>query len=1429
MYKVAFVISLAIAAVYGAKIKPTDVGCNCNAHGVKDNDLTCDSFSGQCNCECYTVGKNCDTCKEGHFNFTHTPPCEHECLCNMHGTVKDTICDPITGQCECKDKEKGLIVGRQCDKCKYGYCGYPMCEPCGCSEEGSKNIGCDEKTGMCDCKVNYRGLKCKECKNGYYNYPECKDCMCDLGGSINNDCNIETGKCTCKHKYVIGDKCEKCMEGYYKHPECKDCECDVMGSKGVACDDDGKCICKEKVEGDKCKICIKDHYGWPNCKACSCNMKGSKKTACDLKTGQCDCLKANITGILCDRCVPGCYSFPECPACQCDIDGSIGITCDDDGKCKCKPHVIGAKCNECEDGYYDHPHCMECGCYDKGTLVDTDCDKKTGQCTCKEGYIGKDCDKCAPGYKKTYDADDNLMCEPCKCKEHGTKKDTYCNQETGQCDCHDNFEGIYCEKCSPGHYMYPHCKPCMCDENGSNNYTLCDVVTGQCDCKTKMITGRDCKKCEQSYYKFPDCKECGCSIEGSKSEACDDKTGLCSCKECYTDEKCDKCKAGYFGYPNCEACNCHKLGSKNQMCNVITGQCDCKTAMISGRACDGCGNGYFGFPMCEKCICSSTGTKLNTPCNSASGQCACREGFCGQSCDKCCPGYYNHPDCTPCTCNRDGTSDEICDLESGCCDCKDGVIGEKCQFCSPGKYGFPECKDCACNAIGRLNNHCNEDTGCCRCKEGFGGDLCDKCADGKYGFPTCQDCSCDPNGSVSEVCDDLGKCKCRDGFAGDTCNECAPGRTNFPECCADTVVKGCADDKTACAKNKNGLTACFADLCVVPVEEPSCKDDANACAANNNGKTACFGGECVVPVEEDDCSNNSTICAGNTNGCIACFNGECVIPIEVDDCSSDGGACAANTNGCTACFNGECVVPVEVTSCLYDANACKNNTNGLNVCLDGKCVSADKCEIPKFIGDGYCDDENNKEACNFDQGDCCPGKHVEVKKDYCTVCACLGDSGAGSNDKTLVKVGSLASYAKGVSGDVYKKEAKNMLVVNNFKYDGSAPDAFFIVGTSAKPSSDGTILPYPFDGTFYQYNDKSAPKLAKADGKQVILTLPSNLKVSDVKWLAVWCRQFGLNFGDLYFQGTTTEQPSITTSFFDGGTFFSNSFEDCAYADGYTVAEGSNGAWTCVLNETPGSEKGIQSCDLVAKKCKCKEGYTGKFCGSYKDGGSLFSNSFTAKEAATTTPSTATVLAEVCPPGYTGETCNQCESGYEVTSDWKCQNQYFSKQIPKEGIISCDLVAQKCKCKEGYGGTQCQICPTGHYRALVVDFARCEPCNCNEKGTKPNTTCNYFTGKCDCLDNYTGDKCTRCKGLEHCNLEGIGEDIDCDKNPKGKCVCLEGYIGDKCDQCDTANGFARTFKKKSGKNFATQKIVPICVKSEDVDEDYNAKYGLLFG
>ena len=64
----------------------------------------------------------------------------------------------------------------------------------------------------------------------------------------------------------------------------------------------------------------------------------------------------------------------------------------------------------------------------------------------------------------------------------------------------------------------------------------------------------------------------------------------------------------------------------------------------------------------------------------------------------------------------------------------------------------------------------------------------------------------------------------------------------------------------------------------------------------------------------------------------------------------------------------------------------------------------------------------------------------------------------------------------------------------------------------------GIILPYPFEGKFYEYEDRSAPIIKSFDGSQdVTLTLPEDTKVSDLKWLSVWCRAFSVNFGDLIF------------------------------------------------------------------------------------------------------------------------------------------------------------------------------------------------------------------------------------------------------------------------------------------------------------------------
>ena len=47
------------------------------------------------------------------------------------------------------------------------------------------------------------------------------------------------------------------------------------------------------------------------------------------------------------------------------------------------------------------------------------------------------------------------------------------------------------------------------------------------------------------------------------------------------------------------------------------------------------------------------------------------------------------------------------------------------------------------------------------------------------------------------------------------------------------------------------------------------------------------------------------------------------------------------------------------------------------------------CIYPNWVGDDFCDDENNYPHCNYDGGDCCvlPGGNVNTA--YCSECACL--------------------------------------------------------------------------------------------------------------------------------------------------------------------------------------------------------------------------------------------------------------------------------------------------------------------------------------------------------------------------------------------------------------------------------------------------------
>ena len=100
---------------------------------------------------------------------------------------------------------------------------------------------------------------------------------------------------------------------------------------------------------------------------------------------------------------------------------------------------------------------------------------------------------------------------------------------------------------------------------------------------------------------------------------------------------------------------------------------------------------------------------------------------------------------------------------------------------------------------------------------------------------------------------------------------------------------------------------------------------------------------------------------------------------------------------------------------------------------------------------------------------------------------------AFSASAELLEAGDFQNYAHGISGKVFLKDEKT-LVIKDFTYDGAGPDAFFWVGTSSAPSSVGTILPYPFQGEFYDYEDKRAPILTgRFNGEEITYVFFSNL------------------------------------------------------------------------------------------------------------------------------------------------------------------------------------------------------------------------------------------------------------------------------------------------------------------------------------------------
>lgn len=300
------------------------------------------------------------------------------CNCDPLGSTNQ-FCDPITGNCKCKDR----FGGRTCSDCSAGYYDKTKgCKTCNCSPQGSTGSICDTATGQCNCKINVEGRPCDQCKSGYYNLGSeptfgCTGCVCVPEGTRGsaNLCNKVTGECTCK-LFVKGRTCNRCSPNTYglsasKFLGCSLCNCDSTGtvngdileSDNIPCDDtSGQCTCLSKRLGRKCDSCEAGYYrgksGGEGCLLCNCLQTTTEVgTTCNEQTGQCACLTGKgLGGRRCDSCQPKFYGFKvsaiePCKPCNCHMAGSLNDICDSaTGQCTCKSLTQGRDCSGCKPG-----------------------------------------------------------------------------------------------------------------------------------------------------------------------------------------------------------------------------------------------------------------------------------------------------------------------------------------------------------------------------------------------------------------------------------------------------------------------------------------------------------------------------------------------------------------------------------------------------------------------------------------------------------------------------------------------------------------------------------------------------------------------------------------------------------------------------------------------------------------------------------------------------------------------------------------------------------------------------------------------------------------------------------------------------------------------------------------------------------------------
>uniref|UniRef100_T1IYD4 EGF-like domain-containing protein n=1 Tax=Strigamia maritima TaxID=126957 RepID=T1IYD4_STRMM len=636
----------------------TDYTAVCKADSCELNKGTCRDDGGTAVCDCevdyfgirceVACASSCDPIKNLKcVKDAQAPAAENKVVCECE--------NPNFEPSDAKDISKGCVAIAAV--CKADSC-----------ELNKGTCRDDGGTAVCDCEVDYFGIRCEvACASSCDPIKNLK-CVKDAQAPAAENKVV----CECENPNFEPSDAKDISKGCVAIAAvCKADSCEL--NKGTCRDDGGTAVCDCEVDyfGIRCEVaCASSCDPIKNLKC----VKDAQAPAAENKV-VCECENPNFEPSDAKDISNGCQIINPCKNNPCGSHGRCEIR-NDQFFCICNGRFFGTNCEL---------QCTEKMCQNQGTCS---IDNGTVKCLCPTGFTGTQCE-CKENICTKDICGSNADCELINCNLF-------------RCNCKNSdhyWNGTTCQKidlCSLGVISckeFEKCEvdDCICEEGHEKIGDKCDPVSNICKTKSNNCpSGSKCVstessyicQCNEGYYQANDknqenveCKKISCE-DNCPYRRCN-PNGKCLCPDGSEMDAQQECNHAI----GCSEKRIEECANENKTCIGQTGSCICKKRfeLVNGKCQDinECTKEYF------QQYCKPYGKCNNTV---GSFECNCGNNKYDDHTNKCLP-------VNECTLNT-----HKCNVDST--DCDDETQGYKCK-CKPGFKSI----------LGN-NTHCEFDNKC---------------------------------------------------------------------------------------------------------------------------------------------------------------------------------------------------------------------------------------------------------------------------------------------------------------------------------------------------------------------------------------------------------------------------------------------------------------------------------------------------------------------------------------------------------------------------------------------------------------------------------------------------------------------------------------------------------------------------------------------